>query len=220
MANVDSLDIRVQTSSDKATSALDKLSSVLSKLKSSVSNNTSSFTNLSKNLDSISSSTNSATSSMSKLDKTFNNLNNSFHGGTKGIRDFVSAIGLGLTGVSSLGELLGHGTQLAMDYIENLNLFSVSLGDYAQEAYNYAEQVQAIMGIDPSTLMRYQGVFMTLATGFGVAADKAYTMSQQLVQLGYDISSFYNLPIEEAMLKLQSGLSGELEPLRRIGYVF
>ena len=74
------------------------------------------------------------------------------------------------------------------------------------------------MGIDPGSWMRYQGVFQTLATGFGVAGDRAAVMSQQLTQLGYDISSFYNIDVENAMLKLQSGLSGELEPLRRIGY--
>ena len=104
------------------------------------------------------------------------------------------------------------------DYVENLNLFTVAMGEYAGEAQKYAEQVGELMGIDPSAWMRNQGVFMTLATGFGVAGDRAATMSQQLTQLGYDISSFYNISIEDAMQRLQSGLSGELEPLRRLGY--
>jgi phage-related protein len=59
---------------------------------------------------------------------------------------------------------------------------------------------------------------MTLATGFGVAGDRAATMSQQLTQLGYDLSSFFNISVEEAMQKLKSGFSGELEPLRNLGY--
>lgn len=104
------------------------------------------------------------------------------------------------------------------NYIENVNLFNVSMGDYAKEAGEYAEQVGEIMGIDPGEWMRNQGVFMTLATGFGVASDRAYTMSKNLTQLGYDLSSFFNISYEDAMLKLQSGLAGELEPLRRIGY--
>jgi hypothetical protein len=54
---------------------------------------------------------------------------------------------------------------------------------------------------------------MTLATGFGVVSDRAFVMSQNLTQLGYDISSFFNIPIAEAMQKLQSGVSGEIEPL-------
>lgn len=104
------------------------------------------------------------------------------------------------------------------DYIENVNLFNASMGEYAKEASEYAEQVGELMGIDPGEWMRNQGVFMTLATGFGVASDRAYTMSKNLTQLGYDLSSFFNISYEDAMLKLQSGLAGELEPLRRIGY--
>jgi hypothetical protein len=106
----------------------------------------------------------------------------------------------------------------ANTYIEDMNLFSVAMGKYAESARNYAQEVANVMGIDPGSWMRYQGVFQTLATGFGVAGDRAAVMSQQLTQLGYDISSFYNIDVEAAMLKLQSGLSGELEPLRRIGY--
>lgn len=104
------------------------------------------------------------------------------------------------------------------DYVENLNLFTVAMGKYANEAKAYAEKVSEIMGIDPSDWMRAQGVFMTLATGFGVASDKAALMSKNLTQLGYDISSFFNIDVEDAMQKLQSGISGELEPLRRLGY--
>lgn len=103
-------------------------------------------------------------------------------------------------------------------YIENLNLFTASMGEYAQEAQKYAEQVGEIMGIDPSEWMRNQGVFNTIITGFGVASDRAYTMSKNLTQLGYDLSSLFNISFEDAMQKLQSGISGELEPLRRLGY--
>ena len=103
-------------------------------------------------------------------------------------------------------------------YIEDLNLFTASLGDYADEAKKYAEQVGEIMGIDPAEWMRNQGIFNTIIKGFGVASDRAYLMSKNLTQLGYDISSFYNISYEDAFTKLQSGIAGELEPLRRLGY--
>ena len=103
-------------------------------------------------------------------------------------------------------------------YIEDLNLFNASLGEYAEEAQKYAETVGEVMGIDPAEWMRNQGVFNTIIKGFGVASDRAYLMSQNLTQLGYDISSFYNISFEDAMTKLQSGIAGELEPLRRLGY--
>ena len=92
------------------------------------------------------------------------------------------------------------------------------MGQYAAEAQNYAEKVSDVMGIDPAQWLRNQGVFNTLLTGFGDTAERAQLMSQNLTQLGYDISSFFNISIEDAMQKLQSGISGELEPLRRLGY--
>lgn len=116
------------------------------------------------------------------------------------------------------GKLIAGAISKMNDYIEDINLFNASMGEYAKEAGEYAEKVGEIMGIDPGEWMRNQGVFMTLATGFGVVSDRAYIMSKNLTQLGYDISSFFNIPYEDAMLKLQSGLAGELEPLRRIGY--
>ena len=104
------------------------------------------------------------------------------------------------------------------EYIEAMNLFTVSMGEYADAARDTAEDVSAVMGIDPAEWMKSQGVFMTLATGFGVAGDRASVMSEQLTQLGYDLSSFFNISVEEAMQKLKSGLSGELEPLRNLGF--
>ena len=103
-------------------------------------------------------------------------------------------------------------------YQEDLNLFTASMGQYAKEAQEYAENVGEIMGIDPAKWMRNQGVFNTLLSGFGSVADRSYLMSKNLTQLGYDISSFFNISVEDAMQKLQSGVSGELEPLRRLGY--
>lgn len=115
-------------------------------------------------------------------------------------------------------KLLGIAIAKSSQYTEDLNLFTVSMGKYAEEAYNYAQKVSEVMGIDPAEWMRNQGVFNTIITGFGVAGDKAAFMSKNLTQLGYDLASFYNIDFELAMQKVQSGISGELEPLRRLGY--
>ena len=120
--------------------------------------------------------------------------------------------------IKRVGTSIYSSVEKAMDYTENMNLFSVSMGQYANEAYEYAQKVEAALGIDPSEWIRAQGVFMTMATGFGVAGDRAKTMSQNLTQLGYDLASFYNMDVDDAMTKLKSGLAGELEPLRAIGY--
>lgn len=117
-----------------------------------------------------------------------------------------------------IGHFIAQAVTESNKYQEDLNLFTVALGQYAAEAQNYAEKVSDVMGIDPAQWLRNQGVFNTLLTGFGDTAERAQLMSRNLTQLGYDLSSFFNISIEDAMQKLQSGISGELEPLRRLGY--
>lgn len=134
----------------------------------------------------------------------------------------AGAVGIKLAAVMlvvrKVSQGLGSAITKSNEYIENMNLFTVSMGEFADEAKEYAETVSDVMGIDPSAWVRNQGIFMTLATGFGIAGDRANTMSRNLTQLGYDLSSFFNISVEDAMQKLQSGLAGELEPLRRLGY--
>lgn len=121
-------------------------------------------------------------------------------------------------GLSRLASMIGTAITKSNEYQENLNLFTVAMGEYAQEAFNYGQTVSEVLGIDLSDWIRNQGVFNTLLTGFGDTAERAALMSKNLTQLGYDLSSFFNISVEDAMQKLQSGISGELEPLRRLGY--
>lgn len=158
-----------------------------------------------------------------KLVSSFNSYDEAVRKSTSSTSKFGNGLkALNIAGVALLFKrvsgLIGKMINASNQYVEDMNLFTVAMGDYAQRAREYAETVSNAVGIDSGAWMRNQGVFMTLADGFGVASDRAYTMSQNLTQLGYDISSFFNIPIDEAMQKVQSGLAGELEPLRRIGY--
>jgi len=104
------------------------------------------------------------------------------------------------------------------DYIETLNLFQVSMENTGGAMYEFAEKAQDLLGIDLTQWMKAQGVFMSLGKGFGIATERASVMSQQLTQLAYDISSFYNISVADAVQKVQSAFSGELEPVRRLGF--
>lgn len=104
---------------------------------------------------------------------------------------------MAITAVQTIGRTIAQLINKSNEYVENLNLFNASMGQFASEAQRYAEHVGEVMGIDPGEWMRNQGIFMTLATGFGVVSDRAYIMSQNLTQLGYDLSSFFNISYEE-----------------------
>ena len=132
--------------------------------------------------------------------------------------NLAAKISAAYIGLKSITSVIAGWITASNSYIEDLNLFNVSMGQYAEEARNYAEQVGEVMGINPGEWMRNQGVFMTITEGFGVASDRAYTMSKNLTQLTYDLASFFNISTSDAFQKLESGISGELEPLRRLGY--
>lgn len=132
--------------------------------------------------------------------------------------NLAAKISLAYMGLKRIVGVIASWITASNQYIEDMNLFTVSIGQYAEEAYKYAQQVGEIMGINPGEWMRNQGVFMTITEGFGVASDRAYTMSKNLTQLTYDLASFFNISTSDAFQKLESGISGELEPLRRLGY--
>lgn len=201
---IQGLEFQIKENSDSAVASLGRLEKALSSLKTATSGGASGLSGASKQVDSFNRSLNNIekTSRSGKLGGFFQSLK------TTGV----------LVGIRMLRSELSKAITESNDYQEDLNLFTASMGQYAKEAQEYAENVGEVMGIDPAKWMRNQGVFNTLLTGFGSVSDRAYLMSKNLTQLGYDISSFFNISVEDAMQKLQSGISGELEPLRRLGY--
>lgn len=203
MADIESLELQVKGNASGATRSINNLCKTLDKLEKATASGC--------GLDAL-----------AKKMKKLQNINIGFNASVRSTGKSLGGLATkGLATALSLqkiGKTISNLIDESNDYVENMNLFSVAMGDYAKSAMDYANVASEVMGIDPSAWIRNQGVFMTLATGFGVAGDRAATMSQQLTQLGYDLSSFFNISVEDAMQKLQSGLSGELEPLRRLGY--
>lgn len=113
------------------------------------------------------------------------------------------------TGANKLFEM----TEGATDYEEALNLFTASMGKNAEKATKWIEKFSTALYLDPANLMQYMGSLNSLISGLGVGSDNSYKMSQNLTQLAYDLSSFKNMKFEEAFTKIQSGISGEIEPL-------
>ena len=186
------------------TSQIQQLSNALAPLANQFNTVATAFTRLPTNIRRVVTATNSLTQTNSRASTSYINL--------------WAKLRMARVAIQSIGNTIASWLHTSNQYIEDMNLFNVALGEYASEAQKYAEQVGEILGIDPGAFMRNQGTFNTIISGFGVASDKAYLMSKNLTQLGYDISSFFNITVDDAMQKVQSGIAGELEPLRRLGY--
>ena len=192
------------------TSKIKELTNALSPLATELVKVSSAFSALPSNVNKVSSTLNKASSAAKTTNKSLDNSALTSLG--KGIK--FGAIAAGITGITNT---LGKFVNSSNEYIENMNLFKVSMGDMADEAQNFIDKFSGTLGVDPSGLMRYMGLFNNLVEGFGIGSQEAYTMSKNLTQLSYDMNSYLNIPLDEAMQKVKSGISGELEPMRAIG---
>ena len=199
-------------SSDIATftSKIKELTNALGPLATEMVKVSAAFSNLPSNISKINSTLNKASKATKSTKQSFDNSALTSLG--KGIR--FGAIIAGITGVTNT---IGKFVNLSNEYIENMNLFKVSMGEMADAAQDFIDKFSGTLGVDPSGLMRYMGLFNNLIEGFGIGSQEAYTMSKNLTQLSYDMSSYLNIPIEDAMQKLKSGISGEIEPMRAVG---
>lgn len=177
-----------------------------------------SITPLASNVTAVSSAMRSLTPALNRAARTTSDITAANNRTSSSFIDLYAKAKMFVFSMQKAGNVITDWVDKSNKYIEDVNLFTASLGEYAGEAQKYAEQVSELLGLDPGDFLRNQGVFNTIIEGFGVASDKAYLMSKNLTQLGYDIASFYNIDVEDAMTKLTSGISGELEPLRRLGY--
>ena len=203
---IDSLQIKIESQSNDAAQSIDALAASLNNLKGA-----SNMNKVSKNLNKLSTSLKSVekgSASVQKLSVSLKSLKLKYATIAVAARKAFSAISSWVNQTNS--------------YVENVNLFTVAMGEYADEAMEYAEAVNDALGIDISEFIRNQGIFMSMANGFGLAADQAYEMSKGLTELSYDLASFFNISLDAvgdgAFSKVQSGLAGELEPLRRLGF--
>ena len=118
---------------------------------------------------------------------------------------------------SRVWNILSDTVNKAAEYEEALNLYTVAMGDYATEGRKWAEKISTALYLDPKTIMQYTGAFYNLVKGLGVGSKAAYTMSTNLTQLTYDMSSYLNIDVESAHDKIQSAMTGQSRAVASAG---
>lgn len=126
---------------------------------------------------------------------------------------------LGSAGLYAMGRFLAGTVRSARDAAESENLFTVSLQDNATAARGWSRDVGEALRLNQYTLRENVGTLNAMFDSLGLGAEHAYEMSKALTVLSRDMASFYNQRPDEAFQKLQAGISGEVEPLKRLGIV-
>jgi hypothetical protein len=107
--------------------------------------------------------------------------------------------------------------QAASDLAESQSKVGVVFGDSAKQVEDFAQTSATSLGITKQAALEATGTYGNLFQAFGVGQGEAATMSTTLVGLAADLASFNNTTVDDAILALRSGLSGETEPLKKYG---
>lgn len=190
------------TSCKKITDALDPLASKIETVGNS-------FAKLPSNIQKVIAATDGATKASSKSAKSYMSLSNQLNGFMRSAAKLVS--------LKAIATYLGNAAEKFNSYYEAANLFGVSMKGLTGEASTFINKMETLLGIDPTEAMNNMATIQGLTTSFGMASDKAYVLSKNLTQLGYDLASLKNIPVAESFTKIQAAISGELEPIRRLG---
>lgn len=214
---VDQLNIELTANSQTASTAIEQLAKSLERLQTILSGVSSSNKAVSTSFNGTATNANAAAKSMNNYNTASKSATKTTQALTQRLAQKISTTMILVSVFRSAARAMGEWLKESNDYIESVNLFNVTMGEGADAARRYADSVSAAMGIDVKEWMQYQGTFKNLAAGFGVAADKADVMSQNLTQLSYDMASFFNTDVETAFDKLSSAMAGQVKGLREFG---
>lgn len=157
---------------------------------------------------------NSLTSTLERLEKISKSTEKKGSKIDERLKSIRSTLGKAAKWANIFTDKCAEWFKASNDYVEALNLFEVSMGNNTKTASEFAKELQTLMGIDIQEWMNYQGGFNQMLEGFGLGDDISSQMSQQLTQIAYDLSSLWNVDVETAFQKLQSGMSGQIKGLK------
>ncbi|MHC4122445.1 MAG: hypothetical protein ACYSSI_02640 [Planctomycetota bacterium] len=119
----------------------------------------------------------------------------------------------------ALGALTVAMAKMAASAEESEDLFERAFGRMAKQARAWSETFSDALGANEYEVRRQAGTLNLMLKSMGQTEQAAFDMSTAMVQLAYDLSSAHDVPVAQAFEKLQSAISGEVEPLKRLGYV-
>lgn len=189
--------------------ACEKISTSLTPLASQLDKVGNAFAKLPPQLSKVVTQANRVTAANEKQRKSYLSLSNQMNGFMRNMAKLVS--------LKAIAEYLGNAVAKFNDFYEATDLFHNAMGNLSGEADTLISKMQGLLGVDPTKAMTYMATIQSLGTSFGLTSDKAYILSKNLTQLAYDEGSYWNKNVAETFTAMSSAISGEIEPIRRLG---
>lgn len=194
---------------NKFKTACDSISTSLAPLASQLDKVGNAFAKLPSQLSKVVTQANRVTAANEKQRKSYLSLSNQMNGFMRNMAKLVS--------LKAIADYLGNAVAKFNDFYEATDLFHNAMGNLSGEADTLISKMQGLLGVDPTKAMTYMATIQSLGTSFGLTSDKAYILSKNLTQLAYDEGSYWNKNVAETFTAMSSAISGEIEPIRRLG---
>lgn len=194
---------------DSFASSCQKISTAITPLASQLDKVGNAFAKLPSQLSKVVTQANRVTAANERQRKSYLSLSNQMNGFMRNMAKLVS--------LKAIAEYLGNAVAKFNDFYEATDLFHNAMGNLSGEADTLISKMQGLLGVDPTKAMTYMATIQSLGTSFGLASDKAYVLSKNLTQLAYDEGSYWNKDVAETFTAMSSAISGEIEPIRRLG---
>lgn len=197
------------TDLDFFASSCQKISAALTPLASQLDKVGNAFAKLPPQLSKVVTQANRVTAANERQKKSYISLSAQLNGFMLSAKKLVS--------LKAIAEYLGNAVAKFNDFYEATDLFHNAMGNLSGEADTLISKMQGLLGVDPTKAMTYMATIQSLGTSFGLASNKAYILSKNLTQLAYDEGSYWNKDVAETFTAMSSAISGEIEPIRRLG---
>ena len=194
---------------DAFSDSCNKISTALTPLASQLDKVGNAFAKLPSQLSKVVTQVNRVTAANERQKKSYLSLSNQMNGFMRNMAKLVS--------LKAIAEYLGNAVAKFNDFYEATDLFHNAMGNLSGEADTLISKMQGLLGVDPTKAMTYMATIQSLGTSFGLTSDKAYILSKNLTQLAYDEGSYWNKNVAETFTAMSSAISGEIEPIRRLG---
>ena len=138
----------------------------------------------------------------------------------KRIPAWAKSAAAALAGAFAVDKIVGGvkaSISAASDLNETVSKTGQVFGDATSQVLDYVQQQADAFGLNKTVVADAASSFGLLANAAGLSKTASAGLSTQLAGLAADASSFYNVPIADALEKIRSGLVGEAEPLRAFG---
>jgi hypothetical protein len=134
----------------------------------------------------------------------------------------LKRVGAAMGATFAASQIVSFGKESIMaasNINEALSKVGVVFGNNAKEIEAWAAGATDNFGMSERGALTAVGTFGNLFDAFGLGEDDTKKFSKSLTELAVDMASFNDMPVDDALQALRSGLSGETEPMKKFGSV-